>query len=172
MAATDRDSIVGVFSDRSKAQEAVRAEERGVHRKSDRRALPRRGPRRAGPRPGDELDGGRGHGHRRGDRRGRRRPAALGIAAGMLPVIGPAVAGGLLMSVVASAGGAATAGTIVGGLVGLGVPQSDADYYEGEFKSGRSLITVQAGARNGEALRILQQYGASSRSSASSYASV
>jgi hypothetical protein len=69
---------------------------------------------------------------------------ALGIAANVLPAIGPVISGGLLAAVIASAaGGAATAG-LVGALVGMGIPEEDAVYYEGELKSGRTLVTVQA----------------------------
>ncbi|WP_425616985.1 hypothetical protein NA78x_000650 [Anatilimnocola sp. NA78] len=69
---------------------------------------------------------------------------ALGIAANILPAIGPVISGGILAAVLASAaGGAATAG-LVGALVGLGISEEDAVYYEGELKSGRTLVTVQA----------------------------
>jgi len=85
---------------------------------------------------------------------------ALGIAAGMLPAIGPVIAGGLLASVLASAAGGAAIAGVVGALVGLGIPEEEARYYEGEFHSGRTLVTVQAGARYNEAWNILHQHGA------------
>ena len=69
---------------------------------------------------------------------------ALGIAANVLPVIGPVISGGLLAAVLASAaGGAATAG-LVGALVGLGIPEEEANFYESELKSGRTIVTVRA----------------------------
>jgi len=69
---------------------------------------------------------------------------ALGIAANVLPAIGPVISGGILAALLASAaGGAATAG-LVGALIGLGISEEDAAYYEGELKSGRTLVTVQA----------------------------
>jgi len=85
---------------------------------------------------------------------------ALGIAAGMLPAIGPVIAGGLLASVLASAAGGAAVAGLVGALIGLGVPEEEAQYYEGEFKSGRTLVTVKADGRAEEARAILRRNGA------------
>jgi hypothetical protein len=85
---------------------------------------------------------------------------ALGIAAGMLPAVGPVIAGGLLMSVLASAGGAGAVGTVVGALLGLGIPEEEARYYEGEFASGRTLVTVRTENRFDEAQTILRNNGA------------
>lgn len=92
---------------------------------------------------------------------------ALGIVAGVLPPLGPVVAGGILASILASAAGTAVAGGIVGALIGLGVPEEEAHYYEGEFKSGRTIVTVQTAAHADEARSILQRFGAYDRSSAS-----
>ena len=78
-------------------------------------------------------------------------------------MIGPAVAGGILMSVIASAGGAAAAGTLVGGLIGLGVPEDDATAYEGEVRAGSTLVTVRADNREMEAWQILQRHDANFR---------
>ena len=74
------------------------------------------------------------------------------------------------MSVIASAGGAAEAGTIVGGLIGLGVPLDEANYYESEVRSGRTLVTVKADTRNAEAWSILQRHGATMRNTSPDYA--
>jgi hypothetical protein len=88
---------------------------------------------------------------------------ALGILGGVLPAIGPMVAGGVLMSLLASAGGGATIGTIIGALAGLGVPEDDAAYYESEVQAGRTLVTVSADNRAAEVWHILQQHGATRR---------
>jgi uncharacterized protein (TIGR02271 family) len=58
-----------------------------------------------------------------------------------------------------AAGGAAVAG-IVGALIGLGIPEEEARYYEGEVKAGRTLVTVKADNRYAEAEAILRRYGA------------
>jgi hypothetical protein len=85
---------------------------------------------------------------------------ALGIAAGILPGIGPVIAGGLLASILASAGLGAATGGVAGALIGLGVPEEEANYYEGEFKSGRTIVTVKSVGRAEEARAILRGAGA------------
>ena len=92
---------------------------------------------------------------------------ALGIAAGLLPGIGPVIAGGILASVLASAAGAAAVGGIAGALIGLGIPEEDANYYEDEFKSGRTIVTVQNETRYDEAQSILRSNGGYDRTSIS-----
>ena len=85
------------------------------------------------------------------------------MAAGLIPAIGPVIAGGTLMALVASAGTGAAVGTVLGGLIGLGIPEDDAAYYDSEFRTGRTLVTVQAGDRTAEAAAILNRYGAVER---------
>ena len=83
----------------------------------------------------------------------------LGILAGVVPAIGPAIAGGTLAALLSSAAaGAATAG-VAGALIGLGIPEDEATYYENEFRSGRTVVTVHAAGRLSEAQRILEQNG-------------
>lgn len=83
---------------------------------------------------------------------------AIGIAAGALPAIGPVIAGGTLAAILASAGLGAAAGGIAGTLVGMGIPEEEAEYYESEFKAGRTLVTVRDGHRYNEAASILQRH--------------
>jgi hypothetical protein len=89
---------------------------------------------------------------------------ALGIAASVLPPVGPAIAGGLLASVLVSAVGGAAVGGIVGGLVGLGIPESEAQYLDGEFKAGRTIVTVRPAERGDDAVTILRRNGGDVRS--------
>ena len=83
---------------------------------------------------------------------------ALGIAAAVFPPLG-VVAGGTLMAVLASAAAGAAAAGLAGALIGLGVPDDEAKYFEGEIKAGRTLVTVKAGSRYDEALNLLRQSG-------------
>jgi hypothetical protein len=85
---------------------------------------------------------------------------ALGIAASVLPPVGPVIAGGTLAAVIASAAGAGVVGTIVGALIGLGIPEEEARYYEQEFAAGRTLVTVRPEGRYEEAFTILRSNGA------------
>ena len=50
-------------------------------------------------------------------------------------------------------------GAGVGALIGLGIPEEEASYYEREFKAGRTLVTVNAGSRVPEAQAILVEKG-------------
>lgn len=84
----------------------------------------------------------------------------LGIAAGFLPAIGPAIAGGVFGTVLSSAAAAAAAGGLAGAMIGLGVPEDEAQYYEGEFRAGRTLVTVKSDTRCKEATSILRRFGA------------
>jgi hypothetical protein len=83
----------------------------------------------------------------------------LGILAGVLPGIGPAIVGGTLGILLSSAAAGAAAAGVAGALIGLGMSEEDADYYEGEFKSGRTLVTVRAGAKAAIALQIIERHG-------------
>ncbi len=84
---------------------------------------------------------------------------ALGIAAAIFPPLG-FVAGGTLLAVLTSAGIGAAAATVAGALINLGLSEGEAKYYEGELKSGRTLVTVKAGERYMETSSILRRFGA------------
>ena len=72
--------------------------------------------------------------------------AGLGVLSGVIPVIGPAIAGGTLGIILSNAAVGAGVGGLVGALVGAGVPEDEAQYYQDEFESGRTIVTVQAEA--------------------------
>jgi hypothetical protein len=83
----------------------------------------------------------------------------LGILAGVLPGIGPAIAGGTLGVLLSSAAAGAAALGVAGALIGLGIPDDDAGYYENEFKAGRTLVTVKAGAKAPAAQTVIKRNG-------------
>jgi uncharacterized protein (TIGR02271 family) len=84
----------------------------------------------------------------------------VGIGALAIPGIGPFIAAGAFATALGGAAIGAGVGAIAGALVGMGVPKEEAEYYEGEVKSGRTLVTVRADGRYDEAQRILRQHGA------------
>ncbi len=86
---------------------------------------------------------------------------AVGMATIALPPILPAIlVSSWLVSVLASAASGALIAGIAGALIGLGIPEEEATYYEDEFKSGRTLVTVQSPGRYEEVRDILRRYGA------------
>jgi uncharacterized protein (TIGR02271 family) len=86
--------------------------------------------------------------------------AGLGILAGVIPAIGPAIAGGTLAVLLSNAAGGAVVAGLVGALVGAGVPEEEAQYYNREFEAGRTIVTVKAEGRADEATMILRRHGA------------
>lgn len=85
----------------------------------------------------------------------------VGAAASLLiPGLGPALAGGILLATLGGAAMGAVAGGFAGSLIHMGVPEEEAHHYQDLLTSGHTLVTVQAPGRYEEALRILAQHGA------------
>ena len=92
----------------------------------------------------------------------------MGLGALAIPGIGPVVAGGALATAFGLAGGTAVAGAgigaaaggIVGALVGMGIPEEEARYFEAGFREGGVLVTVNGRDRAPEALAVLERHGA------------
>jgi hypothetical protein len=161
---TQRSTIIGVFEDPAHAQAAV-SELRHIGFREDQIGVLSRGTdtkTAAKSEKGSHVAEGAGVGVAAGAGAGAL--WALGIAAGMLPAIGPVIAGGILASVLASAAGTAAAGGVIGALVGLGIPEEEAHYYEGEFKSGRTLVSIRADGRYDEALAVVRRHHGYDRS--------
>jgi uncharacterized protein (TIGR02271 family) len=84
----------------------------------------------------------------------------VGIGALAIPGVGPFIAAGALATTLGGAAVGAGVGAIAGALIGMGIPKEEAEYYEGEVRGGRTLVTVRAGARMNEADAILHEFGA------------
>ena len=54
---------------------------------------------------------------------------------------------------------------MAGGLIGWGLPEEDAKYYEGEVKAGRYLVTVDSGERQDHVLLVFSRHGGYNRES-------
>src|SRR5262245_4406806 len=90
---------------------------------------------------------------------------SLAVSFGVIPVIGPVLAVGPLAAALISAAGGAAAGGIAGALIGLGIPEEDAKYYEGEVQAGRYLVTVECG-QGDDARDLLSRHGGYNRANA------
>jgi hypothetical protein len=86
--------------------------------------------------------------------------ASIGALA--IPGVGPLLAAGPIVAVLAGAGAAGTIGGLAGGLIGLGMPELEAKRYQAELAKGGVLLGVQCSdARFADtAKRILDQTGA------------
>src|SRR5206468_12801907 len=80
-----------------------------------------------------------------------------GILAGVIPVIGPVLALGTLGTILVNAAGGAAVAGIAGALIGWGVPEEDAKYYENEVAAGKFLVTVAAKDREDEAWAVISR---------------
>jgi len=154
-------TIVGVFEDRSDAEAAIREMKAyGVYENDIGMVVRHASGREYSDPPASDAGTKAVEGAAVGAAAGAGVGAlwALGIAANVLPVIGPVVSGGLLAAILASAaGGAATAG-LVGALIGLGIPEEEASFYESELKAGRTIVTVRAPDHSNEIYDIIHRH--------------
>ena len=170
-ATTTSTTTVGVFKTRAQAQQAVSElktlgytdEQIGLVAKDESTGETTRTGLADDP-TGTRWEEGTGIGAAAGAATGT--GLGLAVAAGLLTPVGPLIAGGALIALIASAGAGATVGTLVGGLVGLGVPEDDATYYDSEVQSGRYVVTVNAGAKAGEVKTMFRRYEGYDRSTA------
>jgi len=93
----------------------------------------------------------------------------VGIGSLTIPGLGPLIAAGPIMALLAGAGGAGIAGGVIGGLAGLGVPEYEAKRYEGRVKNGGILLSVHVDDSDWKksAERIMKEYGGEDISSTS-----
>ncbi len=85
----------------------------------------------------------------------------IGAASSLLiPGFGPAIAGGILAATLGGAAIGAAAGSLIGALTQMGVPEEEARYYQNEFEAGRILVTVYAPGHQREVVDILRRNGA------------
>ena len=89
-----------------------------------------------------------------------------GILAGVIPVIGPVLALGTLGTVLVNAAGGAAIAGVAGALVGWGIPEEDAKFYEGEVQAGRYLVTVDRGTRSDDPWGTFSRHGGYNRANA------
>ena len=82
------------------------------------------------------------------------------VAALLIPGFGPAIAGGILLATFGAAGIGALAGSIIGTLVSIGVPEEEAHHYQRELEKGHTIVTVKASSGYDKMLSILRDNGA------------
>jgi len=70
----------------------------------------------------------------------------------------------LAAALISAVGGAAVAG-VAGALIGWGIPEADAEYYESEVVAGRFIVTVDKD-ENSKARGVFTRHGGYDRSTA------
>jgi len=85
-----------------------------------------------------------------------------GIGALAIPGVGPFIAAGPIVSLLAGVGAGGVLGGIAGALVGMGIPEYEAKRYEGRVKEGGILLSVHCDNADWKkrAFDILKQTGA------------
>jgi len=98
---------------------------------------------------------------------------ALGLLAGLgslaIPGVGPLIAAGPIVGMLAGAGAGGAVGTLVGALIGMGIPEYEAKRYEGLVKDGGVLLSVhcETSEEIDRAKTLLERSGANDVSSTS-----
>jgi uncharacterized protein (TIGR02271 family) len=159
---TERSTVVGVFHDRDDAREAIEA------LKDDRFAADsisilspdKHTTEGIAEETGTHAGPGAATGAVTGGVLGGLGGWLVGIGALAIPGVGPLIAAGAFATALGGAALGAGVGAIAGALAGMGVPKEEADYYEGEVKSGRTLVTVRSDGRYDDAQRIMREHGA------------
>ena len=85
-----------------------------------------------------------------------------GIGALAIPGIGPFIAAGPIVSLLAGLGAGGVIGGVAGALVGMGIPEYEAKRYEGRIKEGGILLSVHSDNADWKkrAMEILRRTGA------------
>jgi hypothetical protein len=158
----NRDIAVGVFHNPEDARDAIeKLKDKGFGQQDISLLMPDRAQaQEMATETGTKVGEGAATGLVAGGLLGGAAGWLVGIGALAIPGFGPFIAAGVLGAALTGAAIGAGVGAIAGALVGMGIPEDEAKYYESEVKSGRTLVTVKAGSRYGEAEDILHDHGA------------
>jgi hypothetical protein len=158
-----RDVAVGLFADAEQARDAIGALKQAGFAGNDISLLmPDRGQaREMAAETGTHAGEGAATGAVAGGILGGLGGWLVGIGALAIPGVGPFIAAGAFATALGGAAVGAGVGAVAGALVGMGIPEDEARYYEQEVRGGRTLLAVQAGTRVDEADELLHRYGAS-----------
>ena len=157
--ADDRRVVVGVFSTRAEAEDALQALRDAGFAAEDVSVLTQH-PDQTLPLDGDGgATNSAAAGAVAGGMAGAFAGWVLGAGALLIPGVGPFIAAGAIASALTGAALGAGLGAIGGALTGMGVPEEEARWYAQQVKSGSTLVTVDAAGRFDEAQKILRRHG-------------
>lgn len=154
-------AVLGIFSHRTHAEQAVHALRNGGFADNDISVLfpDKKGSRDFAHEQGTKAPEGALAGAGAGGAVGGTLGLLAGIGALAIPGLGPFIAAGPIMAALSGAAAGAAAGGIAGALVGLGIPEIEAKQYENKVKDGNILMSVHVEdrERRKEAKRILER---------------
>jgi hypothetical protein len=152
--------VVGIFEDRVAAEEAVDELEQSGFSHHDVGFAIRGHDAVEGGMITDAVGAKDGTGAVTGIATGAVAGGILGaLASIIIPPIGPVVIGGMLATAAGFAGAGAAVGGLLGAMTGLGVSEDEAMYYEQQFKEGKAIVTVKAGERADDAVKVIRRHG-------------
>jgi len=167
MTKNNKSAVVGVFHSRDAADQAVDKLLRAGFTRDQIGVIARNSEGKVTAQTADDAaDAGSGAAVGAATGAGVAGLVSLGISFGVIPAIGPILAMGPLAAALLSAAGGAAAAGLAGALIGWGVPEDEAHFYQSEVESGRYLVTVKAESRRDEAWGILHQGGAYNKATA------
>lgn len=137
-------AVYGIYPSRSAAEAAVaRLQERGF-RNTDVSVLfsDNRSSKEFATEKGTKAPEGTAIGATSGAMIGGALGWLSGIGALAIPAVGPLIAAGPIVALLAGAGIGGAAGGITGGLIGMGMPEYEAKRFEGMIKEGGVLLSV------------------------------
>jgi hypothetical protein len=156
MAVAQSSAVIGVFKTRAEADRAVDELVRSGYTRDQIGVVARNADGKAAA--VDEGNAGEGAAIGAATGAGVAGLVSLGISFGVIPVIGPVLAVGPLAAALISAGAGAAAAGLAGALIGWGVPEDEAAYYESEVTAGRYVVTIKDG--DNKAWGVMQRGGA------------
>jgi hypothetical protein len=164
MTTNDKQTVVGVFTDRRHAEVAMDALRHAPFPEHDIGFLSPTGGGTAEDTPTARIEHKAEDGAVTGAVAGGAVGAVAGglaVAVGLIPGIGQVVAGGVLLGVLGGGAAGAAFGTYLGPFLGMkNVNDALARRVERELSGGRTIVTVHAGDRVMKAMDILRDHGA------------
>jgi len=175
MATKERSTVVGVFENRTQAEQAV-AELKRVGFADDDIAVVMKHEGQAttvNVSDPDKARAARVSGETQAEEGATAGAVTGGVVGGLLavaaplliPGIGPVLSLGTLAGAIFGAVAGAAGGGVIGALVGLDFPEEEARFYESELKAGRILVGVKVDGRYQDAVNVLRRCGAYDASS-------
>jgi len=152
-------TVVGIFTDLSKAEQAAQALRDAGFRRDRINLIVRDRGKSGGQTTTNGEETHAEEGAATGAITGGVAGSILGIALGsvLLPGLGTVLATSVAAGLLGGATGAA-AGGLIGGLIGLGIPEKEAHGYAREVEEGRILLTVRS-SRPEEVRAVMRRYG-------------